>query len=107
MCNDTLTFPLTGGWKDGLLGQPAIIAQNVTQTNFVVSQENPVSGPATISAVLGGVDTSPVDGAGLLIIPSSVILVALSAYGSVSVNATLSIYSWIQVIVFLDLCGFD
>lgn len=107
MCNDTLTFPLAGGWKDGLLGQPAIIAQNVTQTNFVVSQENPVSGPATISAVLGGVDTWPEGGAGLLIPPSSDILVAISANGSGSVNATLRVYSWVQGIGFLDLSESD
>src|SRR5207244_10463600 len=46
-------------------------------------------------------------GAGVLIPPSSDILVAISANGSGSVNATLRVYSWVQGIGFLDLSESD
>jgi len=100
-CGQDLKIQTPVGWKSGSEGQPALEAQNVSDSNFVVSQERAISGPAVTSVLLGGVNEWPIGGAGLLIPPYSNYLFEISANGTGIVNATINAYSWTQGVGFL------
>jgi len=100
-CGQNLTIQTPVGWKNGSEGQPALEAQNVSNSNFVASQERAISGPAVTSVLLGGVNEWPVGGAGLLIPPYSNYLFEISANGTGIVNATINAYSFTQGVGFL------
>src|SRR2546428_4824813 len=93
ICGQSLTMQMPLGWRSGMRGEPALIAQNVTQSNFPESKEDALIGPGVVSTIFGGVQSWP-DGTGVLLPPNLNYLFGISAKGNGIVNATVVASSW-------------